>query len=539
MFSDGSNKLLIGLVFIFFFLIYVTSSSGHFDPWDGGSFFLVTESMVLKHSVTPPKDLPPMQFLSINLRGMDGLVPTRSLLAPMIAVPFYYAALIFSVSPLNTVALLTNSFIMSLICVVLLCFSLYLYKSKKIAFILTLIFGVCSFIWPYNNSLLSEPTTTLCIFASAFFIYMSTSKAVYENSVVVNGNKEVASNRTVITSIINKRKNITIYFAVFGALFLGLSVISHPHSVIMIPGFLAYYIFSVRRSDNRKTLLLSFFIALASILLLTGVINYMRFGSFITFGYWQPGQENEVLALHNGWHGLIGLLLSPGRGLIFYFPIAILLPFALTNTYAKNRGIFFLCMYTFVAHWLFFGTMYIPPTETQLPQENIWSGGWWGSRYLLIVLPFLTLMFGTILSQLKQNKRYLKISAIIILSIAGFSVNLLGILTWHLYVYMPEFNKGMSSEQMTWDPNHSFIVKSLELLRSNFASHIRPIFLGPKNPGLSAFGLAPCPYDNYIYCKFGIVPTLSLIGVIAIVAIVILRKIVHTKPPLHSLPIVK
>ncbi|MGN6345093.1 MAG: hypothetical protein ACTHLM_08070, partial [Enterococcus lactis] len=79
-------------------MVYITSSSGHFDPWDGAAAFLVTESIVLKHSVTPPPDLPALQMLSIHLNGMDEVIPTRAVLTPTIAIPFYYAALVLSVS---------------------------------------------------------------------------------------------------------------------------------------------------------------------------------------------------------------------------------------------------------------------------------------------------------------------------------------------------------------------------------------------------------------------------------------------------------
>ena len=44
------NKKLLMLVFAFFLLVNIAFSGGHFDPWHGTETFLVTESMVLKHT---------------------------------------------------------------------------------------------------------------------------------------------------------------------------------------------------------------------------------------------------------------------------------------------------------------------------------------------------------------------------------------------------------------------------------------------------------------------------------------------------------
>ncbi|HYT01647.1 MAG TPA: hypothetical protein VEL70_01975, partial [Candidatus Acidoferrum sp.] len=57
------NKRLIFLVFSFFLIFNIASSGGHFDIWDGVEAFLVTESMVLKHSAKLYPDLPSINKL--------------------------------------------------------------------------------------------------------------------------------------------------------------------------------------------------------------------------------------------------------------------------------------------------------------------------------------------------------------------------------------------------------------------------------------------------------------------------------------------
>jgi hypothetical protein len=48
-----------------------------------------------------------------------------------------------------------------------------------------------------------------------------------------------------------------------------------------------------------------------------------------------------------------------------------------------------------------------------------------------------------------------------------------------------------------------------------------------------AYGLAPCSYDVYIFCKFGILPLLLLSAFISILAILITREIGVFKNPIQ------
>ena len=61
------NKKLILLVFSFFLLVNIASSGAHIDWWDGTETFLVTESMVLKHSAKLYSDIPSVERLHFNV----------------------------------------------------------------------------------------------------------------------------------------------------------------------------------------------------------------------------------------------------------------------------------------------------------------------------------------------------------------------------------------------------------------------------------------------------------------------------------------
>ena len=514
------------MVFCFFLLVNIISSGGHFDWQDGIEAFLVTESMVLKHSAKLYPDLPSIKTFQYDIHywmlinkalqtgkpsnpnmPIEPIYLVRSLLLSAIAVPFYYAAIIFSISPIPVVGLFVESLLISLTSVVIFCFSLEIYESKKIAFILSLIFGVCSFVWPYNTTLWPMPLQALCIVASAYFIYMSlhhhSSFICYYTS---NNDKKAV-------------KNKGIYFAGLGGLLLGLSVFAHPTSIIVIPGFIIYSIFSMRH--NGKSLS-SFFIALAIILSFMGLVNYLRFGSLTEFGY----GYFSFLSVHGGLEGLAGLLVSPGVGLFFFFPIAILLPLSMKYMYRKNIPLFFLSAYIILVNWFYIGTL-------SFSEPFAWSGGVaWGPRYLIAILPFVTIVSGTLLTRLKKvhfkKRLFLKISIILLCSV-GFYINLLGKLVWFMYelTYVWGIDRLITQWPiiMVWNPYYSPIILHMKILMTNYVSSIQPEKYVNTILYWTAFGLAPCSYDSYFFCKFGIIPILVLSAVIAIIAILILREL--------------
>ena len=148
-----------------------------------------------------------------------------------------------------------------------------MYGSRKIGFLLGLIYGVCSFVWPYNTSLWPQPLQALTLIASAFFIYKS--YAIHHQLSFIchytrpDNKKDSGSSRGI-------------YYAGLGGLFLGLSILAQPTSLVLIPGFIAFSIFSMR---HHKKALVSFLIALVITSFFVGLLNYVRFGSFTSFGY--------------------------------------------------------------------------------------------------------------------------------------------------------------------------------------------------------------------------------------------------------------
>jgi hypothetical protein len=110
----------------------------------------------------------------------------------------------------------------------------------------------------------------------------------------------------------------------------------------------------------------------------TLVLNAIRFGSPLNFGY--PPDFGGSYRL-----GLVAELLSPGRGLVWYFPLVVLAPIGAWVLWRRGLG------HETVALVL--------PVLAYLPIYAKYAslGGWdWGPRYLVPLVPLLALLAGAV-----------------------------------------------------------------------------------------------------------------------------------------------
>lgn len=545
------NKKLFVSIFSFFFLVNVVSSGGHLDWWDGMEAFLVTESMVIKHSAKLHPDVPTLEVLPFDIRysvhtnkviqtgdttldkdtiPMEPVYTVRSLFLSAIGVPFYHLGLLLSVPPIDIIGLFVNSLILALTSVVIFYFSYYIYHSKWISFALSLIFGMCSFAWPYHTSFWVQPLQGLTLISGTYFLYMAIH---YHASGFVSTVAKHEYNNQLGSSVINRydtsnpRRRTD--FITLGGVFLGLSIFAHPTSIVLMPGFIIYAITSLRHV--KKRLILYFLIALSSTSFLVGLVNFLRFGEFTEFGY----GSFSSLEKHNGWAGLIGLLFSPGAGLVFYFPISALLILSAKYMYnTRNRGFLLLCAFVIIANWLYVGTLSFEF------EPYAWSGAVaWGPRYFVPVLPFVTIVLGQLLVHLTEindrKKRLILKTSVIGLASLGFCINLVGTLVWSQYGIMYGWDREKLSElanrmdTMTWNPYYSPIVLHSKALAEDFVSTIHPEKYVNTSWYWTSYGLAPCSYDNYIFCKFGVGAVVALSIPIVLIGIGILIQIGREK----------
>jgi hypothetical protein len=148
---------------------------------------------------------------------------------------------------------------------------------------------------------------------------------------------------------------------------------------------------------------------------------------------------------------------------------------------------------------------------------------------------------------LHANKKWplLRIS-VIALCIAGFYINLSGILIWFQYGLMYGWQKmGLalypnSLDIITWYPSYSPLILHTRALLDDYVSTINPAQYVNTSWYWAAYGNAPCPVDFYIYCNSEIPMFLTLLLILLLVLVLvsfrleIIRNRVF-KPLLHDI----
>lgn len=186
---------------------------------------------------------------------------------------------------------------------------------------------------------------------------------------------------------------------------LALAVYTRERSAIMLPAFFLYVWLTHRRL--RFSAWLALFAPIVVVGSIIGLTNWQRFGSPTTFGFsvLQHTTFTTPLVL-----GAYGLLISPGKGLLLYTPIAWIGLIGLMVMRRQRRAEALLFGLTVIVEIGFFATY------------EFWTGGWnWGPRYILPVAPLLILAAG---EWVHVKPTSLRRAVIIVLCVIGVVLNL-------------------------------------------------------------------------------------------------------------------
>lgn len=414
----------VGLIYLAFL------PPGIFGP-DGNGMVALAESLVTKHNFTVPP--------SLGNLGRDGYYYSKWYpLLPILAVPFvavglalghllglpghYVAAVCASILPILFTAG-TTTFVALL--------ALRLGSDRKSAYLAALSFAFGTIALVYVRGFFAEPLLALLIIASLYFVLGSAKWEIITASVLA-----------------------------------GLAVMAKPLGVVVGPILSAYLLF--RRFPFAIVRLP--LIGTGIFAMLYGIYNYAQFGNPLSFGQgsWfynavseaaitpatQSGSSSgEQSGLRLG-EGILGLLVSPGRGLLWYCPPVILAVIGLRNA-MKAKALEALMVVTLF--WVYL-----------LPHSGgWWPAGWsWGPRYLLPVLPGLLAFTGLV------GKRWRR--GLIVLTVIGFIINAPTLISFyegyyievnapnlssvHQYDYVESDPEGMFAQKLLWSPSHAPLV---------------------------------------------------------------------------------
>lgn len=206
-----------------------------------------------------------------------------------------------------------------------------------------------------------------------------------------------------------------------------LAVLAKPTGIVLGPIFSAYLL-AKRRPV--ATSLLPFCGSIAG-LAVYGIYNYFRFENPVSF-FGHP----YAFSLATFPVAMVGLLVSPGRGLAWYCPPIVLAVVGLRRAMRSKP------LETLAIVGVFLGYLSIDSPWT------FWDGGWsWGPRYLLPALPGLAALVGLL------EGKWAK--ALLVLTAAGFFVNAPALVTFYERYYAEANEQRIAETALIWSPREA------------------------------------------------------------------------------------
>ncbi len=234
-------------------------------------------------------------------------------------------------------------------------------------------------------------------------------------------------------------------FALRGAparagLALGVAVLARPALVVVAPLALPLLL---ERSPSRSASLAWSGIGLGAMLGGLALYNAVRFGSPLETGY-----GDEVTAFSGApLEGLAGLLMSPGRGLFVYCPLAAAGLLGLGALRRRSLGIALLAGGSLAALLALHCRWYM------------WEGGWcWGPRFLLPALPLVLLGLAPLVEGARGGSRPWLVAVACLSLVIAVSGRLVDFNDFHLQL------EGLAKEGVTgfdlwrWSVPHAPLV---------------------------------------------------------------------------------
>ena len=374
------GSLTLG-TFLFFLTAFLSISSGIIASSDGLTIFHVTQAIVERGEIAVGgENVAPgvggRRYSPYGI-GLSVVAIPLYLLGRFVAtfVPEQFQALTVKGS-----VSLTNAVLSALVCLLLVKTGSLLGYSRRVALQLALAFAFCTFFVVYaTKSFLTQPLETLCLIGTLYFL--------------------IAFSRASDARML-----------LYAGCFCGAGIVTKPVFIINFPVFLVYLL-AISGKKRRLTNLALFSAPMPAFLGLALWYNYARFGSILNTGYPAANLFSTPLPV-----GLFGLLLSPGKSLFLYAPIA-LMGVAAFKAFAKSHK-----------HelWMLLGLF--GANVLVIAKLMYWSGeGSWGPRYLTLVLPCLVLPIGALLVTGSTVAR----RSFLALSLAGLLVQFGGISVYY------------------------------------------------------------------------------------------------------------
>ncbi len=350
------------LIFGFLLACYMLTFTGRIDSSDGLSTFATTESLV-RYGEFDSNQLLWMGNQQGNI-GPDGnLYSRKGLGMVLLAAPLVWLAKIWPSIGLVHAAMLLNPLLTAWTGALIFRTGRRLGWTRPLAMTTALIFGLLTMAWPYTQSYFSDPVSGWALFAAAYGL------VAYSQS----GRKLYLFGAGLAWAIAYLTRTINLMtLPIYG---LGLLLVLRP-TFTQLGATLPE---RLRRAFWRWWRpVVTFAIPVVAAGLVSLWWNWARYGSIWDTGY----VETETFSA-DWFFGLFGLTIGPARGILWYNPILLLaIPGALWF-WRHQRRILVLSVALIVVYFAVYAKWYM------------WHGGYsWGPRFVVPMLPFLSLLAG-------------------------------------------------------------------------------------------------------------------------------------------------
>jgi len=380
------------------FLIFLALVSGHLYSIDGLEYFRVAERMAFDGSVVfnPPltwgnpitAPITPIGFSLIQMPAVLLAGLARPLQPTFSSAP-YDMALLYG-DPVYTLASWVNPFVVALTGALVFRTAGRLGASKRVAMVVALATVLGSPLFFYARADFAQPLATLLMLGIV--------------GLLIDGFQRRNVRPGLMTGAV------------------ALAILTRPVDGLLI-AFLALVLLCLPLGDWRplrdgRRLGVEVAIGVLVGMAVTFTVDVIRFGAPLDFGY----QPNFIGSLK---FGLLAELVSPGRGLLWYFPLLALAPVGAWVLWRKGLRHETAAM--------------VLPVLIYLPVYAKWQGlgGWcWGPRFLVPLIPLLGLLAGSVAWSQRRHAPLLMFG---VLAIAGGLANVAHLAVDQLASFWPVY----------------------------------------------------------------------------------------------------
>jgi len=402
-------------IFVVGFLLaaYLFTYTGVIQSSDGLAMFATTESIVRRGEVDSN------QLLWMGLQqgsfGPDGeLYSRKGLGMTLLALPLVWLAKQWSAVGLAQAALLLNPLLMAWTGALLYRCGRRLRWSRSVAIATALCFGLATLAWPYTQTFFSDPVCGWGLF-TAFYGLLAFAQTGRKRYLLAAG---IAWGLAYLTRVINL---ITLPVYLIGLLVVLNQQFQHGYAKFS-EGILGsdrhnfLHLFQPRMYPSLWRPLASFLIPIVLAGLCSLWWNWLRYGSIWESGYVETERFDAAWLM-----GISGLIMGPARGLIWYSPVLILGLWGSRWFWRNQRWVLGAVLSLSAIYIAVYGKWYM------------WHGGFsWGPRFLVPLMPFLTLLTGPVWAWWLDSKQggwnMIGRIVVLLLLIASIGVQWLGIL---------------------------------------------------------------------------------------------------------------